>query len=497
MKSLRFQYPRSTVTTNCILFAFLLLALSTFAQMVDPAIDKPGEPFSYYSKPVDVIGVMDAPAGTEVTPEGYLYTGFGELMFFACSPEVPIHQRVKTLLHGYLPVIEYTYQQQGISYQFMMFAATLDGKPEGTLVNFVRVTIKNGNSTKTTAHFAAGVRYENQTNESNGVGDNRFKRPATPKRVGEYTQIGEEFNLKWIYGFSGNAFVRDGKVIYVFPDSPKPELRLTLKEPYNYPPDIKPRALPVAKETPVGIVHYKLPLAPGDQTQLAFKMPVVPLETTSPDFAKLTSASFDIYLQNAVAFWENILAGGIDITLPEEKINDTFKVNLIYDLIARDKAGDQYIQTVNKFHYHAFWLRDSSYIARMYDVSGYHQYARQILDFFAGWQQPDGNFVSQGGQFDGWGQTLWAYGQHYHITHDKAFAEQVYPSVQRAVGWLEKARQADPLRLMPATRPGDNDRDHRPRNGAQLLGARRAEERDYPRAGCRQPAGRPSLAARI
>ena len=457
MKISRRQCRCLNLISSAMLLGSILWIPESPAQMVDPSIDKPGEPFSYFSQPADVIGVMDAGAGTEVTPEGYLYTGFGELMFFAGSPEMPIRQRVKTPMRGYLPIIEYTYQQQGISYQFTMFAATLDGKPEGTLVNFVRVTIRNGNAIETTAHFAAGVRYENQVNESNGVGDNRFRRPATPKRTGEYAQVGEEFKPNWIYGFSENGLVRDGKVIYLFPDAPKPELRLTLKEPYNYPPDIKAKALPIAKDTPVGIVHYKLRLTPGEQTQLVLKMPCVPVESSSPELAKIRSASFDKYLQDTIGFWDDILLRGIDITLPEEKVNDTFKVNLIYDLIARDKVGDQYVQTVNKFHYHAFWLRDSSYIARMYDVSGYHEYARQVLDFFAGWQQPDGNFVSQGGQFDGWGQTLWAYGQHYRITHDKAFAQQVYPSVQRAIAWLEKARQADPLHLMPATRPGDNE----------------------------------------
>ena len=448
----------SPITRLAVLTLLILsTSLALTAQMVDPAIDKPNEPFSYYSQPTDVIGVMDAPAGTEVTPEGFLYTGFGELMFFAGAPEMPIRQRVKTLLHGYLPVVEYTYQQKGISYQFTMFAATLDGKPEGTLVNFVRVTIKNENAAKATAQFAVGVRYQNMVNESNGVGDNRFKRPATPKRVGEYTQIGAEFNPKWVYGFDGNAFLRDGKVMYVFPNSPKPNLRLTLKEPYNYVPDLKPRELPVSRSTPVGIAHYQLPLAGGEQTQLVFKMPYVPMESTRPELAKLKDAGFDTYLNSTVKFWDDLLARGIDITVPEDKVNDTFKVNLIYDLIARDKIGNQYVQTVNKFHYHAFWLRDSSYIIRMYDVSGYHQYAQQDLDFFAGWQLPDGNFVSQGGQFDGWGQTLWAYGEHYRITHDKKFAQQVYPSVQRAVAWLQKARESDPLHLMPATTPGDNE----------------------------------------
>ncbi|MEO6829807.1 MAG: hypothetical protein ABI164_08335, partial [Acidobacteriaceae bacterium] len=158
-----------------------------------------------------------------------------------------------------------------------------------------------------------------------------------------------------------------------------------------------------------------------------------------------------------IAFWQGILKNGIDIAVPEAKVNDAFKANLIYDLIARNKVGNNYIQTVNDFQYHAFWLRDASFIVHMYEVSGYPEYAQQVLNFFAGWQHPDGNFLSQSGQFDGVGLVLWAYGQHYQFTHDRKFADEVFPSVVKAVAWIKQARQGDPLHLLPYTTPGDNE----------------------------------------
>ena len=441
---------------RAILFALVFFAISAAAQMVSPDIDHPGEPFSYFSRPTDVIGVMDAPTATLVGPEGFFYTGYGELMFFTGNPAVPIHQRVKTLERGYLPIIEYGFTRGGIHYQVTAFAATLDGTPGGTLVDFIRVEVKNTNHELATAWLGAAMRYEGDVNNPDGIADNRYRRPVTPKRVGGYRQLGVEFNPNWVYGFEGATFRRDGKLMYSFPEQPTPELHLTMKEAYNYPSDITARKLPVLPSTPVGFVQYQLPLNAGQAVKLDFKIPVVPLEPNA-DTSQFHSATFDTYLPRVVQFWENILASGIDITVPETKVNEAFKANLIYDLIARDKIGDDYVQTVNKFHYHAFWLRDSSYIVRMYDISGYHQLARQDLDFFARWQQPDGNFVSQGGQFDGWGQTLWAYGQHYRITGDRAFAESVLPSIRRAVTWLQKARASDPLHLMPKTTPGDNE----------------------------------------
>jgi hypothetical protein len=129
----------------------------------------------------------------------------------------------------------------------------------------------------------------------------------------------------------------------------------------------------------------------------------------------------------------------------------------VNDLLALNKVGDDYVQTINQLHYHAFYLRDSADFIRMYDTSSYPDIGRQVINFFATRQQPDGNFLSQPGQYDGWGQALWTYGEHYRITHDKAFAAEVYPRIVHAVEWFEKAAAADPLHLMPATDVRDNE----------------------------------------
>ena len=444
---------RELIVIACLLCA----AVPLQAQMADPSIDRPDEPFSYFSKPTDVLGVMDAREGTLVTPEGYLYTGFGELMFFTGNPPEPVNQRVKTLKKGYLPIVQYDFGRQGFTYSFTMFAATLDGMPAGPLVNFVQVHVRNNVPRTSTAFFSLGVRYQNDVNTETGTGDNRFRRPATAARLGEYSQAGVEFSPKWRYGFAKDAFIRDGKVMYLYPSDAQAERMFTLKGSSNDTLSTTERSLSILPTTPVGIVQYRITLAPGKERVLEFRMPYDPIPADDPRAASLRSASFDEALGRTEKFWDEILAKGIEISVPETKPVDTFKASLVYDLIARDQVGGDYIQTVNKFRYHAFWLRDASYIARMYDISGYSNYARQVLDFFARWQTPDGNFVSQGGQFDGWGQTLWAYGQHYRIAKDIDFAAKVYPSVEKAVEWLKAARRSDPLGLMPATTPGDNE----------------------------------------
>ncbi len=211
-------------------------------------------------------------------------------------------------------------------------------------------------------------------------------------------------------------------------------------------------------------------------------MPFIPNADPSVITA-IDEASFDAAKAQVIAYWHDILASGMQVALPESKPVDTFYTNLIYDLIAIDHIGPDYIQTVNKLHYHAFFLRDGADIVHSYDLTGYPQIARECLDFFAKSQKPDGNFLSQPQQYDGWGEAVWAYGQHYRITHDKAFAEWALPQIARAVDWLHQARAADPLHIIPASDVRDNEYRPGPHHRLQLPRARRPQARHS--NGCR------------
>jgi hypothetical protein len=443
-----------------ILFAASLFSALTTAsisaQMVSPSIDRSGEPFSYFSKPTDEIGMMDAEAATEITPEGYLRTGFGELMFFAGPELEPTSVRIRTLEQGRLPIVNYQFERDGIVYRFSLFAATLDGRPEGTLVNFIRITMKNQSSEPSRAILATGVRYDAPNNTGASHGDNRFDRPREGKFPGDYRQLGEPFSRLWSYSFSPSGLMRDGRLLYTFPAG-YASRGWTLHGYYNYRQEVsKPSKLSVDPTVPVGIVTYARLLKPGEESVLDFKMPVVP--TADPaTLAAIDQASFDQAKAQVIAFWTGILDQGMQISLPEQKPVDTFYASLIYDLIARDHIGPDYIQTVNKLHYHSFFLRDGADIVHSYDVTGYPEIAKQDLEFFAKSQKPDGNFLSQEQQYDGWGEAVWGYAQHYRITRDKAFAEWALPQIARAVDWLKQARAADPLHIMPASDVEDNE----------------------------------------
>ena len=149
---------RKLTILSAVALTAVLAAAGLYAQMVSPSIDRPGEPFSYFSKPTTEIGMMDAEAATEITPEGYLRTGFGELMFFAGPELEPTSVRIRTLEDGRLPIVNYQFVRDGVVYRFTLFAATLDGRPPTTPASPTATTASTGrarvNSQATTGKSA-------------------------------------------------------------------------------------------------------------------------------------------------------------------------------------------------------------------------------------------------------------------------------------------------------------------------------------------------------
>jgi len=428
-------------------------------RMVSPGIDVGGLPFSYASQPTDQISVMHAPAGTEITPEGFLYTGYGELMFYVGVDRQPIAARIRTLEDGYLPIVHFDVDHDGVRYAFTMFAASLGPAQDGKrVVNFVRVTAKSLDGASRRAFLTTAWRYQPEQRTGFAVGDNRFQRPVAPKELGDYAQPGAAFRADSAYRSEANAYLQDGRAIYFFPAEPAPSLRPTLKDFYNF-QDMTPVGLAttLTPGTPVATAEYELRVSGTLESSLDFKMPLAPVEQSSAEFAAVDAANFDDRRVQVRTFWQKMLAKGIEIETPEAKVNDTFRTSLVNDLMSLNEVNGQLVQTINQLHYHGFYLRDSADFVRMYDTSGYPELGGAVLNFFATKQREDGNFLSQPGQYDGWGEALWTYGEHYRMTHDKAFAAAVYPKFLRAMDWLEPALAKDPLHLVPATDLRDNE----------------------------------------
>jgi hypothetical protein len=418
----------------------LLLAVATVAAVVGPPPTPALARYGFPSAPTDQLVVPGQAAGTAVTPEGGLYNGWGELSYRVGPRLRPFRQPVRTLLDGRIPVVRAAVREGGVEYATEEFAA----EAGAGAATYLRVTISNLGRRPARARFAAELRWSGGSARVDGGYESRFQRPAFASTPGLYYQPGEAFDPDAGYAFAGDALTRGGRAVYVFPRPSRGVRRALVLRPGG--------PAPVGPGTPFGRSDYTSTLPASRRITLDFILPMPPVApgTELPSFPAARAAT--------VARWRAVLGATMKVSLPERTVDDAFAAAILTDVGVRYRLADgQWTQPVNKFQYHSFWLRDAALITRMYDLVGLHDIAAENLRFFERWQQPDGLFVSRPGQYDGFGQALWAFGEHVLLSGDEAFGREIFPAVRRAMDWLIDQRDADPAGLMPDTYVSDNE----------------------------------------
>jgi hypothetical protein len=270
------------------IFAFLL-AVSLRAQNASPSTVPPSanqpasQPSSWFNQQVGEIGLTGFEDTTRITPDGYLRTGFEELMFFSGPDLEPTSVSGQILKQGDKPIAHYEFKRDGFTYRFSVFAGKIDKsaiilarqhakfpfmpgfditsgiyEPQ---VDFIRVDITNAAHEPHRAVFASGVRYQ----DPNATG--------TP-----HGKDGEAFNPGWTNSFDEANFYRFNRDLYSFPAGYADRsftVRKNWSEPNPQDVFFVTRVNPVPT-TPVGIVTYARQLNPGETWTLDFKMPVIP-----------------------------------------------------------------------------------------------------------------------------------------------------------------------------------------------------------------------------
>jgi hypothetical protein len=437
----------------CLLAAAVLAALAapaaagaaTAPKPAPKPLPEPKLPTTFLLTPTDQLGFPGQKPGTLVTPEGDLYTGWAELTFDVGGTD-KLEPRSHTLERGRYPVVHLFKVVRGVLYELDAFQAAVARKP----VVFARLSMRNLQPRPMNARLGVGARYDGSEfgprNFRCCVRIYRFPRPRTPTRDGLYDQPGEGFSSAWRYSLAGTAqsgstLLREGRAIALYPGGGS-GIRVSQS--------LAPDPPPVTTRSQFGRTIYDMRLRPRERKTLVFKLPVEPLDPADPALGAVARARFDQYRGIVRGYWSALLAQAMRIQVPERKVTDTFYASIMNDALARYQLpGGAWVQAVNKLRYHAFWLRDGAVITNMYDLVGLHRLARENLAYFPAWQQDDGLFIARPEEYDGFGQALWAMGEHWRRTGNADFARSMLPSVSRAMDWFERQRAADPLGLMP------------------------------------------------
>jgi hypothetical protein len=402
-------------------------------------------PYGFLATPTDQLAVPGHLAGFEITPEGFLYGGYGELVMRAGPNLVGLRAPVRTLYGGRYPLMRYGQRFAGVTYEVQAFASIVAAQP----VALLRVVMRNETTRPAQARWAVGMRSSGGALKPSGVRRFRFPRPSVPQLPGLYTQPGSIFEPAARYAFGDRVIVRDGLVMATFP-GPVPGVELDLQ--------LREGSGPVVPSTTFGLAEYRVALGPRGTRRLDFVVPSRPVEETSPAVLELRAAPFTAHRDAMLRLWKPAFARAMALTLPERRVQDAYYASLMHILLPRYRLPDgDWVQPVNKLRYHAFWLRDASVMTQALDLVGLHREAGENAAFFDRWQHADGQFISREGQLDGHGQAMWAIGEHALRSRDREFAREALPSLARAVGWLARARRGDELGLVPPSDPRDNE----------------------------------------
>ncbi len=188
-----------------------------------------------------------------------------------------------------------------------------------------------------------------------------------------------------------------------------------------------------------GVIKYSIHLEPGENKQLFV---VVPFYGKVSNQDNLNAENIADEFTKSAEFWRTKV-GHIKFNLPESanKIVNTYKSNLAYILVNRDKAG---IQPGSR-SYERSWIRDGALTSSALLKSGIVAEVKDFIDWYTSNQYENGKVpcvVDHRGpdpvpENDSHGEMIYLIREYFNFTHDTAFLKSKNAHVLMAVEYIE------------------------------------------------------------
>jgi hypothetical protein len=197
-----------------------------------------------------------------------------------------------------------------------------------------------------------------------------------------------------------------------------------------------------------GALEYGWDLKPGEAREVVLRIPFHAAGAGLPVAATDAEAAAEVnrLLEQTTDDWSAQL-DRVDLELPPaaQRLAWSIKSNLAYILINRDGPA---IQPGSRT-YARSWIRDGALTSAALLGMGHTQEAREFLQWYAGYQAADGAIpccVDARGadpvpEHDSHGEFIYAVMEYYRYTRDIGFLRQMWPSVVKAVGYIDFLRQ--------------------------------------------------------
>ena len=187
------------------------------------------------------------------------------------------------------------------------------------------------------------------------------------------------------------------------------------------------------------VASWNLKLAPGAEQNVYGKLPSL---DGYENAVESSAEEFERRLGEAVAFWEPLLNEGIQIKVPEQRVNDAYRAWLAYTFLNVDKIGDKYEPHDGSGFYEAIFGIMAAKYCNALGVMGYPDEARTYLDSLATHVSPEGHFSVAFGTIDT-GVLLLVMANHYWLTGDEQWLRKTAPTMVRMCDWIINQRKTN------------------------------------------------------
>ncbi len=165
---------------------------------------------------------------------------------------------------------------------------------------------------------------------------------------------------------------------------------------------------------------------------------------------EIEPALFESRLAEARAAWEEILARGLDLRLPEARVDQAWRAWLAYNFIDVDRRGDILEPHDGAGFYEAVFDYSAALYCNALDLYGFHEDAGRYLDSLLSLVRPDGLFHVNYG-LPGTGALLLALSEHYRLTRDAESLRTASPKMLAMCRGLLR-RRAESMTAPPGER---------------------------------------------
>ncbi|MFV0539633.1 MAG: chitobiase/beta-hexosaminidase C-terminal domain-containing protein [Aestuariibaculum sp.] len=411
----------------------------TFSQTFTSIEEEKKSEFSYMANAVEQLGFKDAPEAMSVTNGGTFSSSFMAVEFLYGNNLQLVKERVVLLKSGYLPIIEFNFNDNGINYALEAFSAPLNMNPQNNLVTYVKWTVTNNSNQQKTAKLGFRIKQLlNAPKNKTFIKHNMYCTPWYQNKYMDYEDY--KANLQLYDYNSGMARLSNHFVV-------------------QYPTGFSAQG--------DNIQGTAISLKPNESHEFIFKMPYVPTTTKHNTVIETIKTNrYNTVKGKIIAFWNTEMEALNVFSFPEKKVMDAYKASYAYLLTARDilEDGEGFIQKCNEFQYDYFYVRDNAYFARVYDMLGLHKESRVVIEpyFIKDIEGNDIHFRQRTGIYnkfchDYWGQVLWALGSYYRQNKDTDLLKRAYKLLDNHILDFKNQVALDDRGLWPKTWPYDNE----------------------------------------